>query len=131
MSVDYYPSGMLGIYFGVCFSEKDYLREVKHLNVEDPPEFSTKGYAGRAIWLEDDRDVSTVLLCVNEDDFYGKKLAQLVGLIAHEAEHCTQHALKSMKEDAPGDEIRAYMNGWFTNCAMTSWENRKKRRRGK
>lgn len=131
MSVDYYPSGMLGIHFAVCFSEKDYLRETKLLDVEDPPEFSTKGYSGRAIWLEDDRNASTILLCINEDDFNRKELAQFAGLVAHEAEHCTQYALKAMKEDAPGDETRAYMNGWFTHCAMTSWENRKKRRRGK
>lgn len=131
MSIDYYPAGAVPIYFGVCFSRKEFRKEMKRLKVSDPPEFSKSGYAGRAIHLERDGHQDTVILCVDESKFSGKEMPQIVALIAHEAEHCTQYALKSMNDGDPSDEARAYMNGFFVQCAMTSLEARKKRKRRK
>lgn len=93
-------------YYGLCTTEKGFLREVKRLKVPSPPNWVLNEWSDATThFLELDGKVSAIV-CIR--NFEGKPVEQVYGLLVHEASHIWQEIKRLMGEGSPSAEFEAY-----------------------
>lgn len=90
-----------GPYLCLCLTEDDLKAVCKHLKVE--LEWPTS--AGSCYELESGDKLACV---VTINNVVGRYLEEIVGLLAHEATHAKQYAMKFIGEKSPSSEFEAY-----------------------
>jgi len=118
MSMHYFDLSVYPLYFGFCTSKKAFVREMKRLNVTEPPAFNLPDADMTVHYFDCPSSVPScrVIVCANKKDLREKSLTSLAGLLAHEATHVWQEAKRQMNEKDPGREIEAYAIQFFTQC---------------
>mgnify|MGYP001174063739 CR=1 FL=1 len=110
------------LWIGICFDERSLNRELRRLDV---PRSSWPG------WVDVGKDAHVVMLenpttgqmvCVVCISFDGKRsMAEVVGLLAHEAAHVWQAIREDIGEDHPSDEFEAYSIQNITQRLIREW----------
>lgn len=121
--MEWFDMGPIPIYFGVCFSEAAFEREMKRLHLKDSPEFLSKDAACHYLTNPEQQDA--VIIAFDPAKVRGKSQAQIAAILAHEASHCADFAIESMGDAEPSGEMRAYLVQHFTQSALAALKRRK------
>ena len=111
-------------HLALCGSEKEYLAAVKHLKVKDPNIWLTNSSGGTTHTFTRDDSIT----CVVTIDFKACKnytLAEIVGILAHEATHVCQQLYDSIGERHPSIEFEAYAIQCTTQRLVAEFLRRK------
>lgn len=122
MSVKYVGVDPFPCFFGFCFSEKDYAKEMKHLLIE-PHKFLETAAVVKTFTGPDESLV--ILLCIDKEASKLRSKEQVAALIAHEAVHVVQVIKEeySPKHDL-GSETEAYLvQRIVQNCLELLWDS--------
>ena len=112
--VEYFDLAFIpAMHFGFTNSRAAYAREMKRLNVEDPPDYVLPNAAATTHFFTRDAAV-TAIVCLDSKKAKGYALCQVASICAHEAVHVWQECLKQMRETEPGAEVEAYAIQFFT-----------------
>lgn len=115
-----------GVWVGIAFTEKSYLKECKRLNIKEPPAFIQKAAAVRC-FIKDDSSM-TLVICF---DPLKEKLHknQISAILAHEAVHVSDYIFENIGEDKPGMETRAYLVQYILQQSLYSLDEFLKRKK--
>lgn len=94
------------VFVGVCFSESDYLAEMKRMGVNEPIDFHSSTASMKSFTL---KNKLTVMICFDPVRHRALHKPQVAALIAHEAVHVSDAIFCHVGEDNAGDETRAYL----------------------
>ena len=115
------------VFYAVCTSEKQFSREMKRLNVKEPPPFLKSTHAHATGHHFEFEDRKTSIVCMGSTK--GRKLVEIVGLLAHEATHLWQAIRDHIGEHSPSIEFEAYSVQCITQQLIESWAAQDKRGR--
>lgn len=95
-------------FLGVSLDEKDFHNKLKRLGLppSDWPAYHTSKRANATTRWLDLKSKSVCIVCMGS--MKGKTRAQIAALVAHEATHIWQFAMRDMGEASPSDEFMAY-----------------------
>jgi len=106
-AITYLNGVFFPVHVGVAFNETDYLREMKRMVVENPPDFH--GSAASMKSFRDKKGALTLIVCFDPIKHRRLHRNQNVSLIAHECVHVSDAIFEQIEEHKPGDETRAYL----------------------
>lgn len=94
-------------YFGVCLTEKAFLKEMKKMGVpkRDIPDWVSKGKDGTVHTFERKNKLCAIVCFTNLED---RTPEEIIGLIVHESVHIWQDAKWALGEKDPSSEFMAY-----------------------
>jgi hypothetical protein len=111
-------NGVYTPYMALCFSEKDFLKEMKRLKVENPPSFLNDGNVDATMHTFTRNGAYPVcIVCMHFSK--KQKNSWVMGLLVHEASHIYDELLLHLNESNPGKEIKAYL---LQNIAQNLFE---------
>lgn len=93
------------VYYCLCTTEKQYLREMKKLHVKSPNNWLINSCPATTHFLEQKGEVSAVV-CINPEP--SKSIIQIYSLLVHESVHIHREICRQMNEKFPGEEFEAY-----------------------
>lgn len=115
----------------LCTSEKAYLRVMKYLKVQAPPQWVfANAHATTHILQAEDKTACVVCLRVGD----GVDELEVLALLVHEAVHVWQAWCEQHGETHPGSEQEAYAVQHLSHTLMSEWRRQQRRaakRRGK
>ena len=92
------------IYIALCTSEKDFKKEMKRLEVNNPPDWIVDDKGGKVHLLQQASGKKTAIVCVRKH----KDRIEMDGLLIHEAVHVWQEIKDDLNEHNPSPEFEAY-----------------------
>ena len=108
---------LIGPYFALCTDEKAFTREMKKLEVKNPPSFMGKNGHATTHFLDNDKRGLICIVCIKPDK--SKTVEQTHALLAHEAVHIWQAFVDFINDKHPSDEMEAYaVQNIFQNLAI-------------
>jgi hypothetical protein len=115
----------------LVLSKEDYDKEMKKLNVVYPPPMFTNPNADACV-IKMERGVRKIgVVCLRGEKEF--TMAEVVGLLTHEAVHLFQWHCEIVGEHKPSPEFEAYSIQWLTQELFKSWQDqtaaKKKRKR--
>jgi hypothetical protein len=115
-----------GPYFGICFNEKDFHKELKRLGVPVAQwdEWVTNGKNATCHYYNSSKLGRIVIVCFRAEP--GLKAAEIYGLLIHEAVHVWQEHKEWIGETNPGREIEAYSIQSISQELIYAYQNRNK-----
>lgn len=126
MKVQYIGMKPFPVYVGLALSADAFTREMKRLDVRDPPPFNTAGFDASTLMFTHPKHGQTIII-VTLDPGYTKGWTreQVYALLVHEATHVKQRIFQSMGEDAPGWEVEAYLVQHIAQSFMEVYRDHK------
>lgn len=111
-----YLNGVLfPVFVGVCFSESDYLAEMKRMGVANPIDFHSSAASMKSFTL---KGKLTLIVCFDPVRHRALHRPQVAALVAHEAVHVSDAIFRHVGEEHPGDETRAYLVQYIVQETM-------------
>lgn len=116
------------VHYGLCLSNKEYQQELKKLKVrkENATYFISRGDAVTHIFDCAGNNKTICLVCIHPSYVSKKPLAQIYGLLVHEATHIFQEMMRAMGEKSPSDEFMAYSIQMISVNLIASFNKRNK-----
>lgn len=114
-------------YYGLCLSEKDFRKELKRLDVPKdswPPFVATERANATAHFFKDGKGAQSVIVTIGSSK--GRSLAQIHGLLVHEAVHIWQAIRENIGEQSPSSEFEAYSIQAISQRLMEAFADAKK-----
>jgi hypothetical protein len=93
------------VYYCLCTTEKQYLKEVKRLKVPYPDPWLVEGSTGTAHFFDYEGSVAAVVTMAIDPK---RSMLEHEALLIHEAVHIYQEICRKMREKMPGKEFEAY-----------------------
>lgn len=94
------------LYYCLCTTEKEYLREMRKLDIKDPDKW-LKGHANATThYITNDDKATCALVCFRIDD--KRTILEMETLLVHEAVHIFQEICVDIGEHKPSHEFQAY-----------------------
>jgi hypothetical protein len=109
MKVRYIGMKPFPVYVGLALSADAFAREMKRLDVRDPPPFNAAEGDASTLMLTHPKHGQTIIVALDPKCAKGRSREQVYALLVHEATHVKQRIFQSMGEDAPGWEVEAYL----------------------
>lgn len=97
---------LIGPYLALCTDEGSFAREMKKLEVNDPPKFLGRNGHATTHSLDNDKRGLICIVCIRPDK--SKTLEQVHALLAHESVHVWQQFKDFINEKSPSSEMEAY-----------------------
>lgn len=112
----------LGPYITLCKTEKQYKKTVKYFKITTPNKWVSAGKDATAHTLEHgDTGELACVVCIDAKRAKSRSLADVCGLLAHEAVHVWQAHRDQIGEGRPGVEQEAYAIGMITQALVAEW----------
>ena len=109
-------------YVALCLNEKEFKQACKDIEVKEIPEFSKGDDFARCHFFERDNDVLAIV-CLNP----GKhSIAEVHGILVHEAVHIWQKVKEHIEESNPSSEFEAYSLQNIAQSLFEAYSERKK-----
>jgi hypothetical protein len=97
---------LIGPYMALCMNERSFVREMKKLEVNDPPPFMGKNGHATTHYFDNEKRGLICVVCIKHDK--KKTIEQIHALLAHEAVHVWQAFKDFINEKNPSGEMEAY-----------------------
>lgn len=124
--IRYFDTGPLPFFFGVCFSEAAFKRELGRFSIPHNTPWCPKDGATDA-FTNSDTGALVVIVSIRPVS----KSTGLPGLAAHEASHALHFLLDHMGESKMGDETQAYTLQWMVDRIIEAHDVHTKKARRK
>lgn len=125
MKVTYFDTGPIPIRFGVCFSEKSFLKEMKKLNMKQPDPWIMEKAHATTHTLFNSRYGRIIIVCLAPPKRWHTRDVTW-GLLTHEAVHVYQRAVQGMHEEGLCMEFMAYCIQDWSQKLWLEWERQRK-----
>lgn len=127
MKVHYLHMGFLPIYVGFTTCPKAFAAEMRRLKIDDPPSFTNDGADATAHTFTKEKIITTIVTIKKDPK---RIVAQVVGLLAHEAVHVWQECRSVIREREPSIEFEAYTVQWITQFFVEKYYAKNTSRHG-
>ena len=108
----------------LCTSEDEYLEVMRHFGVKYPDQWITRGKGATRHTLECDSGGLACVVCIDAEKAKDRPLADVCGLLVHEAVHVWQSHAEDIGERHPGGEQEAYAIGMIAQALIAEWLGR-------
>lgn len=106
--INYFYMAMIPMYFAFTTDKRAFDREMKRLEIKDPPEWIGETPACTHSLVNGKTGRSISIVCLDRSRLSKDRRNEALALIVHEAVHVWQHALKAMNAKTPHGEFEAY-----------------------
>ena len=118
--VHYIDAGQWPVHIGFTNNEAAFNKEMKRLKVKNADFLASDHADASTVSLIGEK--GSLCLIVTLGSCEGKTMAQVAGLIAHEATHVAQRLWEHIGEDNPGTESEAYFIQMVTQACLENFD---------
>jgi len=107
--INYVERGCFPLYVGICLSEKEYKKQMKHLGAEDVSlPFIMEGANATMHHIVRAGKEDICLVCLDGNELFNRPQTEIYGLIVHECVHVLQQLKATIGEKDMSKECEAY-----------------------
>jgi hypothetical protein len=125
--IEYFDMGGIPLYVGIALTEKSFKKEMKRLNVKEPPAFVPEKADACCHTFDKPDGKIACIIAIKEPR--KRPVQQVYALLVHESVHVWQRVREAMNESEPSREFEAYTVQWISQQCFYAVEEFRKRRK--